>query len=117
MKNNRNIKGIVVVVGLIISIIGLLLDAIGITLDIVQGRPTLLIKKTNRFSCELIQDTNEGKEVWTVTYDDDKSKKPWLGIVITMGGGWSPAKRCEEIQRRQKILYVKLHNSTHEKRV
>ena len=100
MKNNRKIKGIAAAAGIVISIIGILLDAIGITLDIVQGRPTLFIKKTNRFSCELLQDTNQGKEVWTVTYDDDQSKKAWLGIVIPMGGGWSPAKRCEEIQRR-----------------
>lgn len=100
MKNNRKIKGIAAAVGIVISIIGLLLDAVGITIDIVQGKPTLLIKKTNRFYCELVQDTKQGQEVWTVTYDDDQSKKPWLGIVIPMGGGWSPAKRCEEIQRR-----------------
>ena len=54
--------------------------------------------KTDRFSCELRQDTN--KEVWTVMYDNDDKKQPWLGIVITMGGGWSPERRCQEIERR-----------------
>ena len=29
-----------------------------------------------------------------------KDKKPWLDIVIPMGGGWTPARRCEEIERR-----------------
>ena len=99
MRRNKKITGIAAV-GLIISIIGLLLDAIGLSIDIVQGRPTSLVKKTNRFYCELLTDTTQGKKVWTVTYDDDQSKKPWLGMVIPMEGGWSPAKRCEEIQRR-----------------
>ncbi|MGD1703820.1 COP23 domain-containing protein [Dapis sp. BLCC M229] len=58
------------------------------------------MKKTDRFSCELRQDTNKGKEVWTVMYDNDKKKQPWLGMVIPMGGGWSPERRCQEIERR-----------------
>lgn len=100
MRNVKKITGISAAVSIVISIIGLLLDVVGLSIDIVQGRPTLLIKKTDRFYCELLQDTKKGKAVWTVTYDHDKSKKPWLGIDITMGGGWSRPKRWEEIQRR-----------------
>ena len=65
-----------------------------------NGLPQLIVKKTDRFSCELRMDNNKGKDVWTVIYDNDKRVQPWLGIVIPMGGGWTPAKRCEEIERR-----------------
>ncbi|MEB3340948.1 COP23 domain-containing protein [Okeania sp.] len=80
-------------------ILGVLIAA-GLGIDIVQGWPPLLVKKTDRFSCQLESDINQGKEVWTVMYDNNEGKYPWLGIVITMGGGWTPAERCSEIERR-----------------
>ncbi|NET29396.1 MAG: hypothetical protein F6K01_29940 [Okeania sp. SIO1I7] len=76
------------------------MDAVGLGINIVQGRPTFLVKKTDRFSCEERRDTERGEFVWTVMYDDGKKKQPWLGMVIPMGGGWSPERRCQEIERR-----------------
>ncbi|NES65011.1 MAG: hypothetical protein F6K24_06995 [Okeania sp. SIO2D1] len=76
-------------------------------IDMVKNWPTLLVKKTDRFSCELRIDKNKNKEAWTVMYDNDKGKQPWLGIVIPMGGGWTPGKRCEKIQER--LEYFRKH--------
>jgi hypothetical protein len=45
-------------------------------------------------------DNTRGEDVWTVIYDSDKRIQPWLGIVIPMGGNWTPGRRCEEIERR-----------------
>ncbi len=101
MRQNRKIAAIgAVVVGVAIPIISFLMDAIGLGIDIVQGWPTFLVKKTDRFSCELRPDTERGEYVWTVMYDNGKKKQPWLGIVIPMGGGWSPERRCQEIEKR-----------------
>ncbi|GGA58881.1 COP23 domain-containing protein [Okeania sp. KiyG1] len=83
----------------IIPIAGLLMEVVGF-IDLVKDWPTLLVKKTDRFSCELKLDGNKNQKVWTVMYDNDKGKHPWLGIVIPMGGGWTPAKRCEKIEER-----------------
>ena len=100
MRRNRKIAAIGAAVGLTISVISLLMDGVGLGINIVQGWPPFLVKKTDRFSCELRQDTNKGKEVWTVMYDNGKKKQPWLGMVISMGGGWTPARRCEKIEER-----------------
>ncbi len=101
MRRNGKIAAIgaaVVTIG--IPVISFLMDAVGLGIDIVQGLPTVFVKKTDRFSCELRQDINKGKEVWTVMYDNGKKKQPWLGMVIPMGGGWSPQRRCQEIEKR-----------------
>ncbi len=101
MRGNGKIAAIgAAVIGVAVPAISFLMDAVGLGIDIVQGLPTVFVKKTDRFSCELRQDTNKGKEVWTVMYDNGKKKQPWLGMVIPMGGGWSPERRCQEIERR-----------------
>ncbi|NEO52391.1 MAG: hypothetical protein F6K54_04440 [Okeania sp. SIO3B5] len=92
------IGGVILVV--VIPIIGFLMQAVGLGINIVQGWPTFFVKKTDRFSCELRPDTERGKDVWTVMYDDNKSKQPWLGMVIPMGRVWSPERRCQEIEKR-----------------
>lgn len=98
MEQNGKILGIgVAIVAVVIPIIGLLMDAVGFGIEISQNwPPSLLVTKTDRFFCELQNDT----KVWTVMYHSDKGKQPWLGIVRSMGGGWTPARRCEEIERR-----------------
>jgi len=99
VRLNRNtvaVAGVGVgVAGLIISGVSLLVDVGNLGINIFRDRSPALVKKTDRFSCELPKDTN----VWTVMYDNGK-KQPWLGMVIPMGGGWTPARRCEEIERR-----------------
>ena len=101
MKRNGKIAGILaLIVGTAIPIIGFLMQAVGLGIDIVKGRPTFFVKKTDRFSCELRPDTERRKDVWTVMYDNNKGQQPWLGMVITMGGGWSPERRCQEIEER-----------------
>ncbi|NEO53778.1 MAG: hypothetical protein F6K54_12230 [Okeania sp. SIO3B5] len=76
------------------------MNAVDLGIDIVQDWPLFLVKKTDRFSCELKLDGNKNKQVWTLMYDNDKGKHPWLGIVIPMGEYWTPAKRCEKIEER-----------------
>ncbi len=101
MRRNGKIAAIgAAVVGVAIPIISFLMDAVGLGIDIVKGRSTVLVKKADRFSCELRQDTKKGKQVWTVMYENDEKKQPWLGMVITMGGVWSPERRCQEIEKR-----------------
>ncbi len=88
--------GIILLLSVIAGIGSFILDIISFR----NGSPQLIVKKSDRFSCELRMDTTRGKDVWTVIYDSDKRIQPWLGIVIPMGGGWTPARRCEEIERR-----------------
>ncbi|NES01544.1 MAG: hypothetical protein F6K22_01030 [Okeania sp. SIO2F4] len=33
-------------------------------------------------------------------YYDGEKKQPWLGMVIPMGGGWTPKRQCQEIEKR-----------------
>ncbi|NEP77295.1 MAG: hypothetical protein F6K39_03385 [Okeania sp. SIO3B3] len=76
------------------------MSAVSLRIAFLQGWPPFLVRKTDRFSCELRPDTEIGKDVWTVMYDNDKGKQPWLGMVIPMGRGWSPERRCQEIEKR-----------------
>ena len=100
MRRNRKIAAIAGAAGLIISAISLLVDMGNLGINIVRGSSPSIIEKTDRFSCEERRDTERGEFVWTVMYDNDKKKQPWLGMVITMGGGWSPERRCQEIEKR-----------------
>ncbi len=59
-----------------------------------NGWPKLMVKKSDRFDCELRMDTSRGEDVWSIIYDSDKRIQPWLGIVIPMGGDWTPLRRC-----------------------
>ncbi len=102
MRLNQNtvaVAGIGVgVAGLIISGFSLLVDMSNFGFNIRQSQPSgnVRVKPTDRFSCELREETS----IWTVMYDDGKKKQPWLEIEKTMGGGWSPPRRCEKIQER-----------------
>ncbi|MEM1170631.1 MAG: COP23 domain-containing protein [Cyanobacteria bacterium P01_H01_bin.35] len=102
MRLNQNtvaVAGIGVgVAGLIIAGISLLVDMGSLGLNVVQSQPSsnVRVKQTDRFSCELREETN----IWTVMYDNGKKKQPWLEIEKTMGGGWSTPRRCDKIQER-----------------
>ena len=91
------------VASLTLGVLGLLGTAIGIGIAVVQGWPPLLFGKDARFSCQNQPDTQRGSEVWTVMYRHDKSPQPWLKMVTTLGGGYTPLKRCEEIAERLEI--------------
>ncbi|NET43299.1 MAG: hypothetical protein F6K15_15945 [Okeania sp. SIO2B3] len=76
------------------------MSAVSLRIAFLQGWPRFLVKKTDRFSCQLQPDEKRKKDVWTVMYDDNKAKQPWLGIVKSMGEDWDPAERCGEIEKR-----------------
>ncbi|MEG4342956.1 COP23 domain-containing protein [Microcoleus sp. A003_D6] len=88
------------VANLTIGVLGLLAAVGGAGIAIVQGWPPLLFGKDARFSCQNQPDTQRGSEVWTVMYRHDKGQQPWLKMVTTLGGDYTPLKRCEEISER-----------------
>ncbi len=53
-----------------------------------------------RFSCASQLDTENGGEVWTIMYRNDKTKKPWLKMVNNFSDGWNTQKRCDAIAER-----------------
>jgi hypothetical protein len=83
------------VANLTIGVLGLLAAVGGAGIAIVQGWPPLLFGKDARFSCQNQPDTQRGSEVWTVMYRHDKGQQPWLKMVTTLGGDYTPLKRCE----------------------
>ena len=62
--------------------------------------PTLFGGKNDRFSCQLIPDTINGGDVWTVFYHSDKGQQPWLKMVNSFGEGWNTQARCDTISQR-----------------
>jgi hypothetical protein len=88
------------VASLTLGVLGLLGTAIGIGIAVVQGWPPLLFEKDARFSCQSQPDTQRGSEVWTVMYRHDKGQQPWLKMVTTLGGDYTPLRRCEIISER-----------------
>ena len=88
------------VASLTLGVLGLLGTAIGIGIAVVQGWPPLLFGKDARFSCQNQPDTQRGSEVWTVMYRHDKGQQPWLKMVTTLGGDYTPLRRCEIISER-----------------
>lgn len=97
MSNNGNFFN---VANLTIGVLGLLAAVGGAGIAIVQGWPPLLFGKDARFSCQNQPDTQRGSEVWTVMYRHDKGQQPWLKMVTTLGGDYTPVRRCEEISER-----------------
>ena len=91
------------VANLTIGVLGLLAAVGGAGIAIVQGWPPLLVGQNARFSCQQRPDTQRGGDVWTVMYRHDKGPQPWLKMVTTLGGGYTPLKRCEEISQRLEI--------------
>ncbi|MEZ2321614.1 MAG: COP23 domain-containing protein [Microcoleus sp.] len=88
------------VANLTIGVLGLLAAVGGAGIAIVQGWPPLLFGQNARFSCQNQPDTQRGSDVWTVMYRHDQGQKPWLKMVTTLGGDYTPLKRCEEISER-----------------
>lgn len=85
---------------LTVGVLSLLVAVVGAGIAYAQGWQPLLFEKDARFSCQLQPDTQWGGDVWTVMYRHDKGQQPWLKIVTTLGGGYDPLKRCEEISER-----------------
>ncbi|WP_341738205.1 COP23 domain-containing protein [Microcoleus sp. CAWBG640] len=88
------------VTNLTIGVLGLLAAVVGAGIAFVQGWPPVLFGKKDHFFCELRPDTQRGGEVWTVMYRHDKGVQPWLKMVTTLGGGYTPIRRCEIISER-----------------
>ena len=82
----------------IIAILGLGVAIAGFTFKDVW-KP-VLFGKNERFSCELRPDTVKGGEVWTVMYRKKNEDRPWLKMVTTLGGNWTPQERCQEIAKK-----------------
>ncbi len=85
---------------LTVGVLGLLGTATCIGIAYAQGWPSPLFGKNAHFYCESRPDTQRGGEVWTVMYRHDKGLQPWLKMVTTLGGGYTPIRRCEEIASR-----------------
>jgi len=85
------------VANLTIGVLGLLAAVGGAGIAIVQGWPPLLVGQNARFSCQLQPDTQRGGDVWTVMYRHDKGQQPWLKMVTTLGGDYTPVRRCQII--------------------
>ncbi len=80
-----------------IGVLSLLVAIAGAAITYAQGWPPLLVGKNARFSCQLQPDTQRGSEVWTVMYRHDKGQQPWLKMVTTLGGDYTPVRRCQII--------------------
>lgn len=85
------------VTNLTVGILSLVGTAIGIGITYIQGSPPLLVGQNARFSCQLQPDTQRGGDVWTVMYRHDKGQQPWLKMVTTLGGDYTPVRRCQII--------------------
>ena len=85
------------VANLTIGVLGLLAAVGGAGIAIVQGWTPLLVGQNARFSCQLQPDTQRGGDVWTVMYRHDKGQQPWLKMVTTLGGDYTPVRRCQII--------------------
>ncbi|MEG4531826.1 COP23 domain-containing protein [Microcoleus sp. D2_18a_D3] len=82
---------------LTVGVLSLLAAVVGAGIAYAQGWQPLLFEKDARFSCQLQPDTQRGSEVWTVMYRHDKGQQPWLKMVTTLGGDYTPVRRCQII--------------------
>ena len=88
-------------VGAIAGVIGAFIGCASFGYAVANGwTPTLFGGKNDRFSCQLLPDTINGGEIWTVYYHSDKGQQPWLKMVNTFGEDWNTQKRCETISDR-----------------
>lgn len=84
-----------------VGIVGAVVAIAGLGYAISQDYPAKLFGKKDRFFCLLNEDTQRGGDVWTVMYHKNKqNSQPWLKMVTTLGGNWTPSERCQEIARR-----------------
>jgi len=82
---------------LTVGVLSLLAAVVGAGIAYAQGWQPLLFGKDARFSCQLQPDTQRGGDVWTVMYRHDKGQQPWLKMVTTLGGDYTPVRRCQII--------------------
>lgn len=85
------------IIGAVVGIAGLVL-AYGVATGWTPG--IFGFGSKDRFSCASQPDTQNGGEVWTVMYRNDKGIKPWLKMVNSFGDGWNTQKRCDTIAQR-----------------
>lgn len=91
-------------VNLGLAIIGLVVGVAGLGYAVNSDIITTMVGRKDRFSCELYPDTDKGGEIWTVMYRKDNQKsQPWLKMVTTLGGNWTPLERCQEIARKLEL--------------
>lgn len=94
----KKIEKIHVIVGIIAAVatVG------GLVYAIASGwKPPLLFSRANdRFSCQLRSYPDEGSEIWTIMYRNDKGTQPWLRMVNTFGDDWTTQNRCDKIAER-----------------
>lgn len=84
-----------------LGIVGTIVGIASLGFVIVSHYQPELFGKKDRFFCLLNEDTQRGGEIWTVMYRQNKKKsQPWLKMVTTLGGNWTPLERCQEIARR-----------------
>jgi len=88
---------------LLIGIISILLASASLAVAVKQGWVPVIFGKQDRFSCDLQPDTVKGGEIWTVMYRNEQGTKPWLKMVTTLGGNWTPVERCQEIARKLEL--------------
>ncbi|MGD2179852.1 COP23 domain-containing protein [Lusitaniella coriacea] len=99
MSNNKGFN----IANLAIGIISVSIGVATLALAVKAGWIPVMFGKNDRFSCELRPDTAKGGEVWTVMYRNEKRKQPWLKMVTTLGGNWTPSERCQEIARKLEL--------------
>jgi Circadian oscillating protein COP23 len=97
VSNNGNFFN---VANLTVGVLGLFAAVGGVAIAYAQGWSPLVFGKDARFSCQNQPDTQRGGEVWTVMYRQDKGQQPWLKMVTTLGGDYTPLRRCEIIAER-----------------
>ena len=68
-----------------------------------QDENRVLVSQSSRFYCEERDDDDRKKKIWMVMYRHDKGTQPWLKMVTTLGGNWTPLERCQEIARKLDI--------------
>ncbi|NET57786.1 MAG: hypothetical protein F6K47_16990 [Symploca sp. SIO2E6] len=88
---------------LLIGIISILLATASLAIMVKMEWVPVKFGKQDRFSCDLQPDIATGGEIWTVMYRNDQETKPWLKMVTTLGGNWTPAERCQEIARKLEL--------------
>ncbi|MEH1826082.1 MAG: COP23 domain-containing protein [Nostoc sp.] len=101
MSNNKNIfDGLNLTIGFISAVAGVAGLALAYLVATGWTPETPGFGSKDRFSCALQPDTQNGGEVWTVMYRNDRGKKPWLRMVNSFGNDWDTQKRCDVIAQR-----------------
>lgn len=88
------------VIGTIVGILSLTVAAIQLYI----GFPKISVAKRSEFYCALSPNPAEGGEDWAVMYRNGRGHtKVWLRMVRSMGGGFDPQRRCDEVAQRLNI--------------